>query len=447
MTKSVQFWGRTPDHINGIYEKANATVKQRLDALEKQSLKQFDQGEKQATQTFEGNVKRRIDAFKKRRYDRIGGSLLWAKGKLFGMDELPEVEQIFESEKSRFVNSIDALVAKITAENKRVVAECKEIVAGARLEIEKFVAGLGPELKKTGQESLNEMKGKLDALDKQINDKEKELQKKLAAKREAAIKAIEEKIEKMKEEMSGLVSKLGNLLLGAMLKFFKWALKKAGLAADVLMGVINKGKEVITKIVTDPIAFIMNLVQAVKNGIDLFVTNIKKHLISGLIGWLTGAMADVPIELPKKWDLKGILYLVLQILGLTWDRIRQKLVKKLGEKVVKIAETSFDIIKTLITEGPMGLWEMIKAKAAEIKQQVMEGIRNWVIVQVVKQAVIKLVSFLNPAGAILQAIIAIYNVVMFFVENIQRIIDFVKTVFESIGDIAMGKISAASSGR
>ncbi len=432
------------DHINGIYETANTTVKQKLEDLEKTSLKAFDDGEKKATKAFEDNVKRRINAFKKRRYDRFGGSLLWAKDKLFGMDDLPEVKEIFDSEKSLFITALDELIKKITADSKRVVQECKDVVANARKEIETFVAGLGPELRKTGQDALTEMKGKLDALDKKINDKEKELQNKLAAKREAAIKAIEEKIEKMKEEMSGLVSKLGNLLLNAMMKFFKWALKKAGYSPDQLMGIIEKGKAVIKKIVTDPIGFIMNLVNAVKGGIDLFQKNIKKHLISGLIGWLTGAMADVPITLPDKWDLKGILHLVLQILGLTWERIRKKLVKRLGEKVVKIAETSVDILSRLIKEGPIALWEMIKEKAADIKQQVMEGIRNWVITQVVKQAVIKLVSFLNPAGAILQAILAIYNTIMFFVENWQRIVDFVKTVFNSVADIAMGKLSKAS---
>ncbi|HEX9730652.1 MAG TPA: DUF4157 domain-containing protein [Thermoanaerobaculia bacterium] len=432
------------DHVNGLYETANATVKQKLEDLEKSSLKAFDDGEKQATKAFEDNVKRRIDAFKRRRYDRFGGSLLWAKDKLFGMDELPEVEEIFESEKTAFVTSLDALIKKITADSKRVVQECKDIVAKARKEIEKYVAGLGPELRKTGQEALTEMRGKLDALDKKVGDKEKELQKKLADKREAAIKAIEEKIEKMKEEMSGLLAKLGNLILNAMLKFFKWALKKAGYSPDEIMGIIEKGKAVIKKIVTDPIGFIKNLVKGVKDGIFLFVKNVKKHLVTGLVSWLTGAMADVPITLPDKWDLKGIIHLVLQILGLTWERIRQKLVKRLGEKVVRIAETSIDVVKRLITEGPMALWDMIKEKAADIQQQVMEGIRNWVITQVVKQAIIKLVSFLNPAGAIVQAILAIYNTIMFFVENWQRIVDFVKSVFDSIGDVAMGKLSKAA---
>ena len=136
--------------------------------------------------------------------------------------------------------------------------------------------------------------------------------------------------------------------------------------------------------------------------------------------------------------------MVLQVLGLSWDIIRTKLVKRVGEKVVAAAESSVDIIKKLVTEGPIALWGMIKEKAAEIKTAVMEGIRNWVAVELVKQGIIKLVSFLNPAGAIIQAILAIYNTIMFFVENWDRIVEFVKSIFNSIGDLAMGKLSAAA---
>jgi hypothetical protein len=431
-------------HMTSIYEQAKASVKLKLEELEKKSLADFDTGQAQATRAFEDNVKRRMSAFKARRYDRIGGGFLWAKDKLLGMDDLPEVKEIFVTERTAFVSAMDGLVARITAENKRVVAECRQIVADARQKIEKFVQGLGPEVRSAGKEALKDIRDKLAAMDQQIDEKEKALQAKLAEKREAAIKAIDQKIEKMKEELSGGLAKLGNLILNALLKFFEWALKKAGYSPDQLMGIINKGKAVIKKIVSDPIGFLKNVIQAVKGGIDLFQANIKKHLTSGLMGWLTGAMADVPIQLPDTWDLKGILHLVLQILGLTWQNIRTKLVKRLGEKVVSIAEKSVDILKRLITEGPIALWEMLKEKAAEIKEQVMEGIRNWAIVELVKQGIIKLVSFLNPVGAIVQAILAIYNTVMFFIENWQRIVQFVQTVFNSIGDIAMGRISAAA---
>ena len=154
-------------------------------------------------------------------------------------------------------------------------------------------------------------------------------------------------------------------------------------------------------------------------------------------------MGDIDIQLPKTWDLRGILFLVLQILGITWANIRVKLVKKVGEDKVRAAEKSVAIIKALVTKGPIALWDLLQSKAAEIKQKAMEGIRQWVILQIVKKGVFKLAMMLNPAGALIQAIIMIYDTVMFFIENWNRIVEFVKSIFDSIGDIAMGKVSAA----
>ncbi|MCC6412882.1 MAG: hypothetical protein IT270_14555 [Saprospiraceae bacterium] len=162
------------------------------------------------------------------------------------------------------------------------------------------------------------------------------------------------------------------------------------------------------------------------------------------MSWLTGAMSDIPIQFPKTFDLKGIINLILQVMGLTWPQIRLVLVERLGEKTVAAAEETVDIVKRVITEGPMALWEMIKEKAEEIKEHVMEGVRNWAALELVKQGIIKLLSMLNPVGAIVQAILAIYNTVMFFVENWQRIVDFVGSIFSSIGNIAKGAISAAA---
>lgn len=431
--------------INGIYETANQTVKEKLEALQTQSLKRFDEGQKKATTRFEDNVNRRIEAFKDERYGGATGWTRWLHDKLLGMDDLPQVKRIFEDEKATFVAEIDRLVASITKDNERVIEDCRTIVATARTKIEEFVASLGPELRQTGQQATSDMKAKLDALDKKVEAKREELQQTLEEKQSAAIEAIEKKIEAMKEEMSGALARLGSLLLNAALKFFKWALSSAGYSPDAIMGILDKGKAVLTAIVREPVPFVKNLVGAVKKGVLQFKTNIKQHLVGGLIEWLTGALSSVPIQLPDTWNLKGILSLVLQILGLTYDRIRAKLVKRVGEKVVSAIETGVTIVRRLITEGPIALWHMLKEKAAEIKQQVMDGIRTWVITNVVKQGIIKLLSFLNPAGALVQAVLAIYNTIMFFVENRDRIVQFVKSVFTSIGDIAQGRLGAAAS--
>ena len=225
---------------------------------------------------------------------------------------------------------------------------------------------------------------------------------------------------------------------------FRGALKLVGAPVEKIMGILNKGAGTIRRIINDPIGFLGQLVRAVKGGIGRFVGNIKTHLTGGLIDWLTGAMSDLPFQLPQKFDLRGILDLVLQILGLTWQRIRAQLVKRVGEKPVALAEKTVDIVKRLVKEGPMALWEMLKEKAADIKQQVMSGIQNWAIVKLVQQGVVKLLSFLNPAGALVQAALGIYNLVMFLIENGSRIAEFVSSIFGSISEIAQGAVKPAA---
>ncbi len=431
--------------INAIYERAKTSVTARLEQLEQDSLKRFDQGQAAASDLFEQEVERDINAWKSERYSGLFGGVKWLRDWLLGIDDFPEVKSAFDRARARYIERIDQLIIAINEDNNRIILECKEELAQARVEIQEYVDSLGPELRDTGQKAMQDMEQKLAEMDGFIDKKKEELQQKLYEKKEQAIKAIDKKIEQMKEAMSGALSKLGNLLLNALIKFFTWALNKIGSGGEQVMGIVNKGKSVIKKIAGDPIGFFKNVGRAVGGGIRLFVDNIKQHLIKGLIGWLTGAMGDAGITLPDKFDLKGILSVVLQIANLTWTAIRAKLVKRVGEKVVSAAEKGVEIFKRIMAEGPIAIWNIIKEKAVELKEQVLEGIRNWAIEQIVKKAAIKLISMLNPAGAIFQAIMLLYDVVMFFVENFQRIITFVQSVFGSIAEIAMGQIGKAAS--
>ena len=69
------------------------------------------------------------------------------------------------------------------------------------------------------------------------------------------------------------------------------------------------------KIIKDPIAFLGNFVNAIKGGILQFGANIAGHLKKGLQAWLLGALASGGIELPEKFDLKGIVQLLMSIFG------------------------------------------------------------------------------------------------------------------------------------
>jgi len=220
-----------------------------------------------------------------------------------------------------------------------------------------------------------------------------------------------------------------------------------GAPVKKIMGIINKGRRVILKIAGNPIRFVGNLFKAIKQGFAQFKAKIWEHLKAGLFGWLMGALEGAEIKLPQKWDLKGIIYLVLQILGLTYQRIRKKVVEKLGprgEQIVSTMEKTVSFLVTLVTKGPMALWERIKAKAGEIKDAAISAIKGWIVTKIVTAAITKLATMFNPVGAIIQAALAIYNTIMFFIEKAKQIASLVQAVFNSIAQIAYGQIKSAA---
>jgi hypothetical protein len=433
---------KVTDDIKAIYDKARNKVTTRLAELETQSMKRFDDGNATASKKFEDDVKREIEAFKDQRYSGFWGWAKKAKDWLMGMDELPEVNEIFQRNKGIFVDTMNKLVADITADNKKVIAECKAEIEGAKTEIAKYVKNLGPELKAEGESAMKEMTDKLNELDKEVDEKEKELAQKLKDKQAAAIKAIDEKIEKMKEEMSGALAKLGKLLLEAAKKFFTWALQKFGYSLSEIEGIINKGAKVLKAIFTKPIQFVKNLFNAADQGFSNFGKNFLTHLKNALFSWLTGSLTEV--KLPESWDPKGIASVALQMVGISYQNIRKHLVKIIPEPVVEGMEKGFEIVKALISDGPMAAWEALKDMAGELKDAFVDAVKSWIKETIIMKAIEFVASLIIPGAGIIRAIVGIYDTIVFFIQKAKDIAQMIGNFMGSIGEIAMGNIGAAA---
>ena len=428
--------------INGIFTKAQNSVKKKLADLEIQSMKRFDDGNAKASKEFEDNVNREIDAFKDDRYSGFFGWARKAKDWLLGMDDLPEVKAIFERNRAAFVTTINKLVEDISADNKRVIQECKDELANAKLEIKDYVDKLGPALKDVGKKAADEMNSKLAEMDQFIAQKEEDLQNKLKDKQQAAIKAIDEKIEKMKEAMSGALAKLGKLLLLAAKKFFTWALEKVGFSLSDIEGIINKGVAVLKAIFTKPIQFVKNLVKAAMTGFENFGKNFLKHLKNALFEWLTGSLEG--LVLPSTWDFKGVVSIALQMIGISYQNIRKHMVTVMGEPVVAGLEKTFTLVKTLITEGPMAAWEQLKEMAGEMQQAFIDAVKDFIKTKIIEQAIQWVVSLFIPGAGIVKAIIGIYDTIVFFIQKAKQIMQMIANFLGAVGEIAAGNIGAAA---
>lgn len=235
-----------------------------------------------------------------------------------------------------------------------------------------------------------------------------------------------------------------------LLEFLSWAGKTAWKLLEIIFEVLapdaipylKKVGDSFKQILKNPIGFVGNLVKAGKLGFEKFADNVGTHLKKALIEWLTGSLPGVYI--PQKLEIKEILKFVLSVLGLTWANIRVKLVKAIGETAVKVLETGFDIVVTLVTDGPAAAWDKIKEQLANLKDMVIGAITNFVVETIVKKAVMKVVSLLVPGGAFIQAIISIYDTIMVFIDKLSKIMQVAKAFLDSMMDIVAGKLEGAA---
>ena len=233
-------------------------------------------------------------------------------------------------------------------------------------------------------------------------------------------------------------------------RFISWAANTAWKLLEIVFDVVSPGAwgyvqrtgAALKSILKNPLPFVGNLVRAAKLGFTNFAGRFLTHLKTGLIEWLTGSLPGIYI--PKAFTLAEIVKFVFSVLGLTWANIRQKLVKATSETVVSAMEKGFDIVVTLVTQGPAAAWDKIKEQLANLKDMVIGGITDLVVDAVVKKAVPKLIAMFIPGAGFISAIISIYDTVMTFVQKISKIIQVVNAFITSIVQIAAGNIGAAA---
>jgi hypothetical protein len=234
--------------------------------------------------------------------------------------------------------------------------------------------------------------------------------------------------------------------------FGKWAL---GTVLDLLeiiflvvapqaVPYLKKAKSTFATIIKAPGRFIGYLVAAGKKGFNLFVKNFVRHLTDSLFKWLLGSAEGAGIYMPKGFQLVELLKFGLSVLGLTWANLRSKLVAATNETVVKALETGFDLVVTLVREGPAAAWQELLKNLSNLKQMVIDSIIDMVKGEVVRIAIEKVLSMLSPVGAFIEAVRSIYRTVMFIVDKLKQIGALVAAFIDGLAAIAAGTIAPAA---
>lgn len=424
---------RISNEINTIYESTKTDVERILSDLDTTVNDLFQAGAERAKQAFENHVKREMDAYLERRYGGVSGFFRRVGDVFTGLPD--EVNRFFTRGREIFISHMDGVITQIANVVARELTAAKNRIAQGKQEVQNYVTALPENLQGIGREAAESIQEQFDDLEASIDDKQSELIDSLANQYQESLQQVDARIEEMKAANRGLI----DMALGAIAGIIQTIIQ----IKNMLMGLLSSALEVITTIVTDPIGFLSLLIQGVGQGLKNFIGNILSHVQEGFIGWLTGSLGNIGLTMPENlFSLKGIFSLVTQILGISWNFVRTIAVKLLGEPVVKVVETAMEIFTIIRTEGIAGLWEYIKEQFNNLKEMVMDSIRDMLITQVVQAGIKWMLGLLSPAGAFVKAAMLIIDIVKFFIQRGSQMMQMVGAFIESVKAVASGNVSA-----
>lgn len=250
---------------------------------------------------------------------------------------------------------------------------------------------------------------------------------------------------------------LGRLIsfVGEVIKLvIEVALKLMNFPVALISNIIEKALQAFEDIKRDPIGFLKNLLRAVKTGFVKFFDNIATHLLNGITGWLFKELEDAGVSPPADFSFQSILGFVLDVLGISVDRIFQKLAAKIGQDKVDRMRGMLDrltgiwtFVSDVMTRGPVAIWEYIQEQLSNLWTIVLDAVRNWVVTRIIQQITVKLLSMLDPTGimAVVNGFIAFYKAIQSFIAYIREMLEIVNSFVEGVAEIARGSVESAAS--
>lgn len=430
-----------------IFDEAKASVTGLLEPLGSTAINRWDAG----VATLSTDFRTKLDTVQKwidERHAGVGGAIVGAWDALAGLPSWVTTE--YDKAEHAFGEGVCTLLTEISRDVNAVVAAAQGVIDSARSRIDKLFADLPAGLKEWALGEQAKFSGQLDGLAQQVTDARTSFVKDISAKAVSAVAEVQGEVEKLRAAAKGLVGEiidaLNAFLADPVKGIINALLTIVGIPPASFWALIDKVAQVATEIAEDPVKFLNNLVAALQLGFNQFFDNFGKHVLGGFWKWIFSGLKSGGIAMPADFGLKSLLNLVLQIMGITWPRIRVVLAKHIGEKNVVLIEHAWKLVSTLIEKGPQGIVDMLKdaLDPAKIIEQVVSAAVDFIVEALIKQVALRIIGLLNPAGAVFQAMELIYKVLKWVFENAAKIFSLVEAVVNGMADVMAGKIGGAA---
>ncbi|MFD5014807.1 hypothetical protein [Streptomyces chartreusis] len=393
------------DRLSAVYEETRKSVESTLAGLDETVRKLFEERAAEARKSF-------IEACTKSWWQ------FWRE------------EPNCKAHANEYARRIRAAVDEVATVVERTVTAAQQQATDGRRRMTEYVSGLEPEMKEFGNRTAAGFAERFDLLDASIGERADAVVDVLAECYAVAQQEIDQAMAEVKEANKSLWEQARDAVVGVVKVLLD--------LKNLLVSVVRRAAGVAERIIRDPMGFLRNLAASVKGGLTLFVTRLPGHLKAALQEWLFGNLAAAGVELPEKWDLRGVIKLVLSVFGISWSFIRGELLKHMPPAMLNTVIGAVRVIGLIKDKGIGALWEELKEQAAELKDQAFEMIKSFVIETVVKAGVTWLLSLITPAGALVKAVMAVYDFLTFLVEKARALAEFVNGILDTLEEICGG---------
>ncbi|WP_299314588.1 DUF4157 domain-containing protein [uncultured Aquimarina sp.] len=224
---------------------------------------------------------------------------------------------------------------------------------------------------------------------------------------------------------------------------------------ELIGNIITRSLQAMEDIKRDPIGFLKNILRAIKEGFMKFFDNIVTHLINGVMGWLMRELRDAGIPELTDFSLQGVISWVLEVLGLSIERIWEKLAEhpRIGpERVARIRgaintlEGIWTFIKDVQERGIAAIWDKIQEQLSNLWNIVIDAVKNFVMTRIITQITTRLLSMLDPTGimAVVNGAMAFFSAIQSFIQYLREMLEVINSFVNGVADIAQGNVATAA---
>jgi hypothetical protein len=242
-------------------------------------------------------------------------------------------------------------------------------------------------------------------------------------------------------------------LARAALSLFQAAVRALGIPPELVLRLMAKAYQNMAAVLANPIGFLGNLLRSMRAGFAMFFSRIGTHLLGGVSAWLFGQMEGAGLRPPASLAPSAVFAFLIEAFGITVENVFRRLAERVGPAVtqrlrqmLKLATGVWSFVSILVTEGPAGLWRAVQERLSGLWQQVLSGLRGWLMERVIARVSRWLLSLLDATGLtpVVNAIVALYQAIESFVKYLREMLEIVSSVLDAVADMARGQVLAAA---